>query len=204
MIKNIKCDSESWKTLPWKKFRRHVFRLQRRIYKAIAEGDYAKAKNLQKLMLRSRAAKYLAIRQVTQLNAGKKTAGIDGKKSLSFKERFELVDLLSNEVLKWKHEKLREIPIPKKNGKTRILKVPTMKDRAWQALHLLGLMPVAESVADKNSYGFRPHRRTADAIEQCFIVLSRKHSARWILEGDIKACFDGISHAWSTFLSIGT
>ena len=105
---------ESWKTLPWKKFRRNLFRLQKRVYKAVQVGDKRKATSLQKLILKSTAARLLAIRQVSQLNAGKKTAGIDGKKSLTFKERFELNELLKASVSNWKHQELREIPIPSK------------------------------------------------------------------------------------------
>ena len=126
MIGHSNNASESWKSLPWKQFRRNLFRLQKRVYKAIREGDKRKAKSLMKLILKSTAARLLAIRQVTQLNAGKKTAGVDGKASLSFEERFALSEQLKQSVLTWKHQKLREIPIPKKDGKTRILKVPTV------------------------------------------------------------------------------
>src|SRR5919198_520095 len=81
-------------------------------------------------------------------------------------------------------------------GKRRPLGIPTMKDRAMQALYLLALDPIAETTGDRNSYGFRSERSTADAIQQCFNVLARKHAPQWILEGDIRACFDGISHKW--------
>jgi RNA-directed DNA polymerase len=134
MIGHRDNSSESWKTLPWKKFRRDLFRLQRRVYKAVQVGDKRKAKSLQKLILKSTAARLLAIRQVSQLNTGKKTAGIDGKKSLTFKERFELNELLKASVSKWKHQGLREIPIPKKDGTIRMLKIPTIADRAYQCL----------------------------------------------------------------------
>jgi retron-type reverse transcriptase len=133
--------SESWKTLPWKKFRRNLFRLQKRVYKAAQVGDKRKAKSLQKLILKSTAARLLAIRQVSQLNAGKKTAGIDGKKSLNYKERFELNELLKASVNNWKHQGLREIPIPKKDGTNRMLKIPTIADRAYQCLVKYALEP---------------------------------------------------------------
>lgn len=134
MIRHSHQTSESWKNLPWKKFRKDLFRLQVRLFKAVKAGDKRKARSLQKLILKSQAARFLAIRQVTQLNAGKKTAGIDGKASLNFEERFQLGNVLKQHHHNWHHSKLREIPIPKKDGKTRILKVPTIADRAWQCL----------------------------------------------------------------------
>ena len=141
MISHNRNVSESWKALPWKKFRRNLFRLQKRVYKAIQVGDKPKAKSLQKLILKSRAARMLAIRQVTQLNAGKKTAGIDGKASLTFEERFALGEELRAKSNNWKHQKLRSIPIPKKDGSTRLLKIPTIADRAWQCLVKYALEP---------------------------------------------------------------
>ena len=135
MIRHIeKFNSESWMNLPWKQFRKDLFRLQKRTYKAIREGDTAKAQSLQKLIMRSRAARFLAIRQVTQLNNGKKTAGIDGKLALDFKDRFELEQKLKTQASNWKHQGLRSILIPKKDGSTRELKIPTISDRAWQCL----------------------------------------------------------------------
>ena len=134
MIRHNRNVTESWKTLPWKKFRRDLFRLQKRVYKAIQAGDKQKAKSLQKLILKSTAARMLAIRQVTQLNAGKKTAGIDGKASLTFEERFALSEELRGKSNNWKHQKLRSIPILKKDGSTRLFKIPTIADRAWQCL----------------------------------------------------------------------
>ena len=133
--------SESWKTSPWKKFRRNLFRLQRRVYKAIRVGDKRKARSLQKLILKSLSARMLAIRQVTQLNAGKRTAGVDGKASLSFEERLNLSHELKSHSNNWNHQKLREIPIPKKDGKIRILKVPTIADRACLCLVKYALEP---------------------------------------------------------------
>ena len=141
MIRHSKHTSESWRALPWKKFRRNLFRLQKRVFKAVQVGDKRKARLLQKLILKSTSARFLAIRQVSQLNAGKKTAGIDGKKSLSFEERFNLEELLKMNSGNWKHQGLREIPIPKKDGTTRMLKIPTIADRAWQCLAKYALEP---------------------------------------------------------------
>jgi RNA-directed DNA polymerase len=134
MVRHSSNTSELWKKLPWKKFRRILFRLQRRVYKAVCTGDKRKARSLQRLILKSQAARLLAIRQVTQLNTGKRTAGVDGKAALNFEERFNLNEKLKSTVNVWKHQGLREIPIPKKDGTTRILKVPTIADRAWQCL----------------------------------------------------------------------
>jgi len=141
MIRHSSNTSESWKNLPWKKFRQNLFRLQRRVYKAIQAGDKRKAKSLMKLILKSTAARLLAVRQVTQLNSGKKTAGVDGKASLSVEERLALSEELRQLIIAWKHKPLREILIPKKDGKTRILKVPTIADRAWQCLVKYALEP---------------------------------------------------------------
>ena len=121
MIGHIDNYRESWKSLTWKQFRKNLFRLQCRLWKAVRAGDERKARNLQKLILKSQSARWLAIRQITQLNTGKKTAGVDGKSSLTFKERYELEAILSTEAFRWKHQKLREIPIPfspiKRNGR---------------------------------------------------------------------------------------
>ena len=124
MVRHDRNISELWKSLPWKKFRANLFRLQKRVFKAVRVGDMRKARSIQKLLMKSRAARFLAIRQVTQLNAGKKTAGIDGKTALTHEERFILELLLRQPT--WYHKKLRAIPIPKKDGSTRLLKVPTV------------------------------------------------------------------------------
>ena len=156
MIRHIqKLNSESWKRLPWKKFRKNLFRLQKRVWKAVRAGDMRRARSLQKLILKSIAARFLAIRQVTQLNAGKKTAGVDGKLALTFKERFSLEEQLRLKAKNWKHQGLREIPIPKKDGTTRMLKVPTISDRAWQCLAKYALEPAHEATFHARSYGFR-------------------------------------------------
>ena len=134
MIRHSQQASELWKKLPWKRFRRDLFRLQKRVFKAVSVGNLRQARTLQKLIVKSTAARLLAIRQVTQLNAGKKTAGVDGKAFLTIEERFDLSNLLKETVNQWKPSKLRKIPIPKKDGTKRMLKVPTIADRAWQCL----------------------------------------------------------------------
>ncbi len=188
--------SKSWKNIPWKKFRRIVFRLQIRIYKAQRAGDKHRAINLMKLLLRSYAARMLAIRQVTQLNAGKKTAGIDGKASLNFEERFALEKILKSHALDWKHSRLRSIPIPKKDGTTRILKVPTIADRAWQALIKIAIEPAHEATFHARSYGFRPGRSAHDAQKLLYLNLSSNVNgeSKRVLEIDISKCFDRLSH----------
>ena len=195
MTHNISC-SDNWEFADWKGFQKVIFRLQRRIFKAIREGDKAKAKSLQKLVLSSRSARMLAIRQVTQLNTGKKTAGIDGKKSLTFKERFDLEETLRLNFKKWKHQGLREIPIPKKDGTKRILKIPTISDRAWQCLLKYAIEPAHEATFHARSYGFRPGRGTHDAQRLLYNNLrsSCNGKEKRILEIDIAKCFDRINH----------
>ncbi len=196
MIRHSDNASESWKILPWKQFRRNLFRLQRRVFKAVQAGDKRKAMSLQKLILKSKAARLLAIRQVTQLNAGKKTAGIDGKKFLTFEERFELEELLKASSSDWKHQKLRSIPIPKKDGSTRMLKIPTMADRAWQCLVKYALEPAHEATFHSRSYGFRPGRSAHDVQKILFSNLNSNGNGinKRVIELDIEKCFDRISH----------
>ncbi|WED21555.1 group II intron reverse transcriptase/maturase [Vibrio sp. JC009] len=182
-----------WQSIDWKAVELHVLKLQMRIAKATREGKQGKVKALQWILTHSRAAKLLAVKRVSQ-NKGSKTPGIDGVIWNTDTLRMAAVNQLSRKG--YKAKPLRRIYIPKKNGKLRPLGIPCMIDRAQQALHLLALEPVSEAIADPNSYGFRPNRSTADAIEQCFNCLSKRNSGRWVLEGDIKACFDKIGHQW--------
>ena len=188
--------SESWKNTNRRHLRQLLFRLQCRLWKAVRVGDMARARNLQKLLLKSYAARMLAIRQVTQLNTGQKTAGIDGKKSLTFKERFQLEAILEKHTKDWLHQGLREIPIPKKDGSQRILKVPTIADRAWQCLAKYALEPAHEATFHGRSYGFRPGRSTHDAQKVLQINLNSRCNGikKRVLELDIEKCFDRISH----------
>ena len=161
--------SDKWKQLPWKKFRRIVFRLQRRIWKAQKAKNYKLVRKLQKLLLRSQAAKYLAVRQVTQLNQGKKTAGIDCRKALSPQQRLFLVSEL--DIKKWQPQPLRRVWIPKANGERRGLGIPTIADRAYQCLLKYALEPACEAYFLASSYGFRPGRSTLDVQKKIFHIL---------------------------------
>jgi len=185
-----------WNNLNWKKFQRKTFHLQRRIYKAVRADDLRKARSLQKLLLSSRSAKWLAIRQVTQLSQGKRTAGIDGKTALTYKERVELLEILNANQNNWIHQGLREISIPKKNGNTRTLKVPTIADRAWQCLAKIALEPAHEATFHAKSYGFRTGRSAHDAQKYLFDNLRSiaNGKKKRIIELDIKKCFDRIAH----------
>ncbi|PSB00336.1 RNA-dependent DNA polymerase [Merismopedia glauca CCAP 1448/3] len=197
MRRETKNFSELWKGLPWKQFQKNLFRLQRRVFKAVRDGNLRKTRNLQKLILKSQSARLLAIRQVTQLNAGKKTAGIDGKASLTLEERLALNEVLRQYTFSWKHKKLREIPIPKKDGTTRMLKVPTIADRAWQCLAKLALEPAHEATFHERSYGFRTGRSTHDAQKILSINLRSYANGKEkrVIELDIEKCFDRINHS---------
>jgi RNA-directed DNA polymerase len=182
-----------WNAINWPLVDKQVWRMQMRIAKAVREKRYGKVKSLQRLLAYSIHGKLMAVKRVA-LNSGSKTPGVDGVIWNTPRKRMKAVfDLNRNE---YKTQPLRRIYIPKRNGQKRPLSIPTMKCRAMQALHLLGLEPVAETLADPNSYGFRPKRSTADAIEHCFKALSNPQSAQWVLEGDIKSCFDKINHDW--------
>jgi len=182
-----------WQSLDWAMIHRQVKRLQMRIAKATREGNMREVKAFQRLLTRSFSAKALAVKRVTE-NQGKKTPGVDGETWQTPVAKMKAV--LSLKRRGYQTMPLRRVYIPKSNGKKRPLGIPTMKDRAMQALFKLALEPVAETHADKNSYGFRQERSTADAIAQCFIVLGQRYSSSWVLEGDIKGCFDNISHDW--------
>ncbi len=187
--------SEVWSNQNWKKFQKNLFRLQKRIYKAMQNGDTRKVLSLQRLVLKSHAARMLAVRQVSQLNSGKKTCGVDGQKSLSFQQRLNLVEKLK-EADQWEHQGLREVKIPKKNGKIRTLKIPTIADRAWQCLVKYALEPAHEVTFHPRSYGFRPGRGAHDAQKYVFNNLRSLADGnnKRVIELDIEKCFDRINH----------
>ena len=182
-----------WEAIDWQKALAYVKKLQVRIVKAQKEGHYSKVKSLQWLLTHSFYAKALAVKRVTS-NQGKRTSGVDHELWLTPQAKFNAISKLNRRG--YHPQPLRRHYIPKKNGKMRPLGIPTMTDRAMQTLYKFSLEPIAETYADPNSYGFRIGRSTHDAIEQCFTDLNKGKSPEWILEGDIKGCFDHSSHEW--------
>jgi RNA-directed DNA polymerase len=182
-----------WHSIRWRKVWRTVRRLQARIVKAVAEGRWNKVKALVYLLTHSFAGRALAILRVVS-NSGAKTPGVDGITWNTPESKSAAFSALRRHG--YRPQPLRRVYIPKSNGKRRALGIPTMTDRAMQALYLLGLDPIGETQADGHSYGFRLERRCADALQQAHLLLGNRHGPQWILEGDIKACFDRISHGW--------
>ena len=182
-----------WEAIDWQKALAYVKKLQVRIVKAQKEGHYSKVKSLQWLLTHSFYAKALAVKRVTS-NQGKRTSGVDHELWLTPQAKWDAISKLNRRG--YRPQPLKRHYIPKKNGKMRPLGIPTMTDRAMQTLYKFSLEPIAETYADPNSYGFRIGRSTHDAIEQCFTDLNKGKSPEWILEGDIKGCFDHISHEW--------
>jgi len=189
----LKDDATKWNSVDWKEAEREVRRLQVRIAKAVQGNRWNKVKVLQYLLTHSFYAKLMAVKRVTS-NKGKNTPGVDGVVWKGARAKWRAACSLRRRG--YHPQPLRRIYIPKKNGKLRPLSIPCMYDRAQQALYRAALAPVAETTADKNSYGFREGRSCADAIEAGFKALCRRNSASWILEGDIKGCFDNISFQW--------
>jgi RNA-directed DNA polymerase len=185
---------QKWKSINWHQIEKNVNKLQTRITKAVLQNKWNLVKRLQYLLTHSYSAKLLAVRRVTQ-NKGKRTPGIDGDKWLTPDSKIKAALSLTGKRYKAKPLKRVFIDKPGKKKK-RPLGIPTMYDRAMQSLYALALEPIAETMSDIRSFGFRKHRSTKDACEQIFLCLSKKNSAQWILEGDIKGCFDNINHQW--------
>ena len=185
----------TWDSVPWEKAETHVSKLQTRIARATKEGRVEDARKAQRQLVASFDAKLLAVRTVTT-NKGRNTPGVDGVLWKTPQDKLAAARALTPKG--YRAGPLRRVRIPKKGkrGETRPLGIPTMRDRAMQALYALSLDPVAETKADAHSFGFRRGRSAQDASQRLFNVLGRKTSARYVLEGDIKGCFDHISHDW--------
>lgn len=182
-----------WNSLNWTIIENVVNKLQLRIAKAIVRGRINLVKKLQYLLTKSFYARLIAVKRATS-NKGKKTPGVDGEVWLTSSCKYKGALKLSNKG--YKALPLKRTFINKANGKKRPLGIPTIYDRAMQALYLLSLDPVAETVLDKTSFGFRRFRSCKDASSYLFLLLCQKTSSKWVLEGDIKGCFDNISHKW--------
>jgi len=187
-----------WDIIRWDIQKRHVRRLQERIFRVTRNKDWAKVKNLQKLLVRSYSARLLAIRRVTQENNGKYTPGIDGQIYATSKERAELAEeVRQTNIFNYKCKPLRRVYIPKVSGDKRPLGIPTVKDRVMQMLVKLVLEPEWEARFEPHSHGFRPGRRCMDAIWQIWNSIRRlgiRKMSEWILDADISGCFDNINH----------
>ncbi|MBM0745101.1 reverse transcriptase N-terminal domain-containing protein (plasmid) [Phormidium sp. CLA17] len=180
-----------WNTIPWCQLERRVFKLQKRIFKASQRGDVKAVHRLQKTLMRSWSARCLAVRQVTQDNTGKKTAGIDGIKQLVPSQRLKLVSMLH---LTHRAQPVCRVFIPKPgSSEKRGLGIPTIHDRCVQTLVKLGLEPEWEAKFEPNSYGFRPSRSCHDAIEAIFSAIRQK--PKFVLDADLEKCFDRIDQS---------
>lgn len=186
---------KEWADINWKLVKRRVRNLRQRIYRATQDGQWKKAKSLMKLMIRSYSNLLLSVRKVTQENQGKKTAGIDKETALTPAKRVKLVNEMVKHEL-WKVKPTKRIYIPKSNGKRRSLGIPCIRDRIAQAVIKNALEPNWEARFEANSYGFRIGRGVHDAIAQSWIRLNGNGGDIWILEADIKGCFDNISHKY--------
>lgn len=182
-----------WHAIDWQQAYARVRNLRQRIYKARVNGEWKKVRGLQKLMLRSRANLLVSVRRATQINRGKTTRGVDRLLALTPPEREKLVDQLST-MKTWEPLPARRVYIPKAKGKKRPLGIPSLIDRCQQAIVKNALEPCWEAVFEETSYGFRPGRSVHDAIERIYLATKSGSLRTWVLDADIKGCFDNIDH----------
>jgi RNA-directed DNA polymerase len=188
--------SFDWADVDWLRVEEEVRRLRQRIFAASKVGDLKKVRSLQKLMLRSRANALLSVRRVTEINAGRKTAGVDGVTVLWAQDKADLADWAQRRCRPWSPRPVKRVYIPKVNGRRRPLGIPVIADRVLQALAVSALEPEWEARFEPNSYGFRPGRGCHDAIEAIFTTARGRHCKRqWVLDADLVAAFDRINHA---------
>jgi RNA-directed DNA polymerase len=189
-------DILDWLSIDWQQVEGDVRRLRQRIFTASQAGDLKKVRNLQKLMLRSHANTLVSVRRVTELNAGRKTAGVDGQVVVTAYGKAELADWMQRCAAPWKPKPVKRVYIPKANGKQRPLGVPVIVDRVLQARVVNALEPEWEARFEPKSYGFRPGRGCHDAIESIYKTVGGKAAHRlWVLDADLAAAFDRIDHA---------
>jgi RNA-directed DNA polymerase len=190
---NVTQRTTDWLSVNWRKAHRVVKNLRQRIYRATRWQDWSRVRNLQRLLLKSYSNVLLAVRRVTQINAGKGTPGIDKLLVKTGPAKAILVDALK-QWIPWRPLPARRVYIPKRNGKRRPLGIPSIIDRCLQAMVKSALEPCWEAQFEPSSYGFRPGRSAHDAIACIYVTAKPTNQMKWVVDADIAGCFDTIDH----------